>query len=78
MVRSLAPGGRLLVYGTLAEEPLTVDSRTLMVGQKQIEGFWLSEWARQQRSWTMLGLFRRIGKLMAAGVLTTEVARLFL
>jgi NADPH2:quinone reductase len=77
VIRSLAAGGRLLVYGTLAEEPFTVDSRTLMVGQKRIEGFWLSEWVRQQRSWTMLGLFRQIGKLMAEGVLTTEVGASF-
>jgi NADPH:quinone reductase-like Zn-dependent oxidoreductase len=77
VVRSLAPGGKLLVYGTLAEEPLTVDARTLIVGQKQLEGFWLSEWVRRQRSWTMLGLFRSIWKLMAAGVLTTEIAATF-
>ncbi len=77
VVRSLASGGKLLVYGTLAEEPLRVDPRTLMVGQKQIQGFWLSEWTRQQRVWTMLGLFRQLGKLMAAGVLTTEVGASF-
>src|SRR5262249_33778278 len=39
-VRCLAPGGRMLVYGTLSEEPLSVHPRVLMVGQKRVEGFW--------------------------------------
>src|SRR5262249_2392665 len=74
---ALSTGGRLLVYGTLAEEPLMIHSRTLMVGQKRIEGFWLSEWARAQNIVTMLRLFRQIGKLFQAGVLTSEVGAVF-
>src|SRR5262249_52949816 len=38
VARSLGSGGRMLVYGTLAEEPMSVHPRTLMVGQKRIEG----------------------------------------
>lgn len=77
VVRVLARGGRLIVYGTLAGEPLRVDPRALMVGQKRIEGFWLSEWVRDQKPWTMLWLFRQIGKLMRAGVLVSEVGKSF-
>jgi NADPH:quinone reductase-like Zn-dependent oxidoreductase len=77
VVRSLASGGRMLVYGTLASEPLTVDPRTLLVGQKSVAGFWLSEWAREQSVVTMLRLFRRIRRLMREGVLTTHVAASF-
>lgn len=76
-IRALARGGRLVVYGTLAAEPMDVDSRALMVGQKRIEGFWLSEWVRAQKPWTMLWLFRRIGKLMRAGVLVSEIGKSF-
>ncbi len=76
--RSLGLGGRLLVYGTLAGEPISLDPRVLIVGQKRIEGFWLSEWAKSQRIWTMLALFRRISKLLGAGVLTSEVGASFL
>jgi NADPH:quinone reductase-like Zn-dependent oxidoreductase len=75
--RVLARGGRLIVYGTLAGEPLTVDSRTLMVWKQRIEGFWLSEWVRDQKPWTMLWLFRQIGKLIRDGVLVTEVGKSF-
>jgi NADPH:quinone reductase-like Zn-dependent oxidoreductase len=77
VIKALAPDGRLLFYGTLAEEPITFDSRVLMVGHKCIEGFWLSEWVRKQGIPTMLGLFRRIRKLLAEGVLTSEVATTF-
>jgi NADPH:quinone reductase-like Zn-dependent oxidoreductase len=75
--RSLASGGRLLVYGTLSEEPLSLPSPMVFLGVKHIEGFWLSEWARRQRVWTMIWLFRRIHKLMANGVLTTDIGPVF-
>ncbi len=74
VVRSLGPGGRLLVYGTLSSEPLRIDPRTLIAGSKRVEGFWLSEWSRRQNPLTMLRLFRRIGGLLRAGVLTSEIA----
>ena len=75
--RSLAPGGRLLVFGTLAEEPLSLPSRMLFLGTKRIEGFWLSEWAGRQSIVSMMRLFRRIQDLMAKGVLTTETGPSF-
>jgi NADPH:quinone reductase-like Zn-dependent oxidoreductase len=73
VVQALARGGRLLVYGTLSGEPLQIDPRELMVGQKRVEGFWLSEWVRDQGPLRLLGLFRRIGRLLRQGVLATEV-----
>jgi NADPH:quinone reductase len=77
VVHTLGRGGRLIVYGTLAGEPLRLDSRTLMMGQKRVEGYWLSEWVRDQKPWTMLWLFRQIGKLLRAGVLVSEVGKSF-
>lgn len=77
IVGVLSRGGRLVVYGTLAGEPMSLDSRALMVGQKRVEGFWLSEWVRDQKPWTMLWLFRKIGKLMRAGVLGSDVCKSF-
>ena len=77
LVRSLGSGGRMLVYGTLSEEPLQLSPRVLMVGQKRVEGFWLSEWTRAQGILTMLGLIRRLGHLFKAGVVTTEVGSTF-
>jgi hypothetical protein len=48
-----------------------------MVGQKRIEGFWLSEWTRQQRPLTMLSLFRTIKHLLREGICRTEVGASF-
>lgn len=76
-VRSLGVGGRLLVYGTLAGEPLSVDPRVLIAGSKRVEGFWLSTWSRAQNPLTMLQLFRQITLLLRAGVLTSEVGAKF-
>jgi NADPH2:quinone reductase len=75
--RCLAPGGRLLVYGTLANEPLSLPSRMLFLGVKRIEGFWLSEWVNRQSLLTMMRLFRHIHALMAKGVLSTEIGHAF-
>ena len=51
VISTLGHGGRLLVYGTLAIEPITIDPRILLVGQKRVEGFWLSEWVRRSRAY---------------------------
>jgi NADPH:quinone reductase-like Zn-dependent oxidoreductase len=77
VARSLARGGRLLVYGTLANEPLSLPSRMLFLGVKHIEGFWLSQWANRQSILTMMRLFRRIHELMAKGVLSTAIGPVF-
>jgi NADPH:quinone reductase len=77
VVESLAAGGRMLVYGTLSAEPIALDPRLLMVGQKRLAGFWLSEWVRAQGVLTMLKLFRQIDRLLRQGVLTTTVGASF-
>jgi NADPH:quinone reductase-like Zn-dependent oxidoreductase len=77
VTRVLAPGGRMLLYGTLSGEPISLEPRALMGGQKAIAGFWLSEWVRDQGMFTMLKLFRQIKRLLRAGVLTSEVAASF-
>jgi NADPH:quinone reductase-like Zn-dependent oxidoreductase len=75
--RALAPGGRMLVYGTLSEEPLIVHPRTLMAGDQSIAGFWLSNWVRNQGILTMIRLFRQIREMMRDGILTTETGSTF-
>jgi NADPH:quinone reductase-like Zn-dependent oxidoreductase len=77
VIASLSRGGRLIVYGTLAGEPLCMESRTMMFGRKRIEGFWLSEWVSAQKLWTLVRLFWQIGKLIRAGVLNSEIGKSF-
>jgi NADPH2:quinone reductase len=78
VARCLAPRGKMLLYGTLSGEAITFDPRVLMAGQASIEGFWLSEWVKEQGIFTMLGLFRKIVSLMKEGVIATEVQELSL
>jgi len=73
VVQCLGANGHMLVYGTLAMEPMQFDQRLLIAGSKKLEGFWLSEWARRQNPLTMLRLFRRIAGLIRAGVLATDI-----
>lgn len=77
VLQSLGRHGRMLIYGTLAGEPIAIDPRVLLVGQKRVEGFWLSEWMRDQGILTLLGLFNRVGKLIQAGTLATEIGETY-
>jgi len=76
-VLALGANGRMLVYGTLSMEPMSIDPRVLMVNHKTVEGFWLSEWAARQNVVTMLLLIRRIRQLLQAGVLTSDIGATF-
>jgi NADPH2:quinone reductase len=76
-VKALAGDGRLVLYGTLANEPISFDSRALMVGNQSIEGFWLAHWVRRQGVLTMLRLFRSITRHLQDGTLTTETGKTF-
>ncbi len=71
-VRSLAPGGRLITFGSLSDEAYQIEPRFLISGGQSIQGFWLGRWAKQQPILRMLRLFKRVRALQSAGVLTTE------
>lgn len=77
VIGALGRHAHVLVYGRLAAAPLEIDPGTLLMGQKRVEGFWLSEWAQDQNALTMLMLFRRLGRLIADGVLATETGPSF-
>ena len=77
VLRCLAPGGRLIVFGSLSGQPIPVDSRHLIANDLRIESFWLGRWAKQQRVLRMLGLFKQVRSLMREGVLTTEAVEEF-
>ncbi|HYV38253.1 MAG TPA: zinc-dependent alcohol dehydrogenase family protein [Gemmataceae bacterium] len=77
LIDALGPGARMLVYGTLSGEPIPLDPRSLIAGQKSIAGFWLSEWAKEQGVLGMLKLFKQVQGLMREKILTSEVAGTF-
>lgn len=77
VVGCLAPGGRMLVYGTLSAEPLQFSPRDLMTPGTSIAGFWLARWMQQQNLLGKLRVIRRVTALMKEGVLVSEVAQSF-
>ena len=67
----------MLVYGTLANEPLTFSPRDLMTPDASISGFWL---ANHMNSLNLIGkikLVKTVGKLLREGVLTAAVEETF-
>ncbi len=74
VVRCLAAGGRLIVYGSLSGGPIALDPRAVIGGGLRVEGFWLGHWAKSRSLPQKLRLVRQIRRLIRAGVLTTEVA----
>ena len=77
VVRCLGLGGRLLVYGTLANSPLTVPLRDLMMPGAEISGFLLPNWLAEQSPLRLLGLVRTVRRLMVNGLFDTEVTETF-
>ena len=69
---ALGADGRMLVYGTLDQNPLEIDPRRMIAGKRVVEGFYLGHWAAQRPKWKMILLFRQIAGLIRAGVLATE------
>lgn len=77
VVRCLGLGGRMLVYGTLSGEPLVFSPRELMTPATSIQGFWLGRWMTNLGLLGKLRLVRKVGKLIKAGVLVSEVGQSF-
>jgi NADPH2:quinone reductase len=75
--RALAPGGRLLLYGTLSGQPIEVDPRLVISGPRTVDGFWLGHWMRGRSVPAALLLFREIAALIRKGVLRSEIGRVY-
>jgi NADPH:quinone reductase len=74
VVRCLGVNGHLVLYGTLANSPVPVPARDLMMPGARIEGFLLPTWMAQQSPLKLLGMLQAVKKLTVAGVFHNEVA----
>jgi NADPH:quinone reductase-like Zn-dependent oxidoreductase len=77
MTRCLRDSGRMLVFGTLAAEPIELDSRDLLTYTATVEGFWLAKWFAAAKLPRRLATVRKVANLMKAGVLVNDVGRGF-
>jgi NADPH:quinone reductase len=75
--RSLAPEGRLILYGTLSGEPIQIDPRLVISGARSVEGFWLGHWMRERSIPGALMVFREIASMIRQGVLSSEIGRVY-
>lgn len=73
-IASLAPGGRILLFGSLSDEVVSVHPRRVLSGDLRVEGFWLGNWAKAQSVVRMLGMFREVKELIRDGTLTSPIA----
>ena len=77
VIRCLGLGGRLLVYGTLANSPVSVPLRDLMMPGAEMSGFLLPNWLAAQSKLRLLGVLRTVKRLMAEGLFDTEVTETY-
>lgn len=71
----LSPNARMLLYGTLSNEPLSVPSRQLMSTGSRLEGFWLGNYMTSLRLPAKLKLIRLIAGLIREGVLASQIGQ---
>lgn len=77
LLRCLARNGKLLVYGTLADQPLTFPARDLMTPLASIQGFFLPQWMLQQSLLKKLKIIKSVEKLILKNILQTEIGETF-
>lgn len=76
-VRTLAVGGRMLLYGNLSGESMTFNPRDLLTPGARMEGFWLARWMPGLPLLRRLRVVRTVGSLIKEGVLRSEVGQAF-
>lgn len=73
VIRALGHKGRMLIFGTLSEQPLQYSPRTLMTRQASVEGFWLGNFMNDRNLLFKLKLVQRITRLILDGALSTTI-----
>ncbi len=71
--QSLGKGGRLVVYGSLTDQPIAVSPRSLISSRTRVEGFWLGHWMAERSIPRALSLFREVAALVREGVLSSDI-----
>jgi NADPH:quinone reductase-like Zn-dependent oxidoreductase len=77
VVRCLGLDGKLVLYGTLADEPMRVPIRDLMMPVASVSGFLLPNWLLQQSPLKLLGVLGQVKKLTIRGVFDAQVDQRF-
>lgn len=65
VLAAMPRGSRAAVYGALSEAPVQVDPGQFIFGGKSVEGFWLSQWFKENNPLKVLLRLRRLQKFLA-------------
>ena len=77
MLRCLTRGGHMVVYGTLADRPIVLPSRDMMMPVTKLSGFFALNWLALQPPERLPGIFGAMGKLAMQGVFDSPVDATF-
>ena len=67
----------MVVYGTLADTPISLPSRDMMMPVTRLSGFYAPNWLARQNPLKLLRTIRQLGKLAVQGVFDTPVEKIF-
>jgi NADPH:quinone reductase-like Zn-dependent oxidoreductase len=73
MLQCLTLGGHMVVFGTLANTPITLPSRDMMMPVTRLSGFFAGSWLALQPPASLPGILAQVGHLAAKGVFDTQV-----
>jgi NADPH:quinone reductase-like Zn-dependent oxidoreductase len=77
VVRCLGLGGRLVIYGTLADHPVEIEPRDLMMPLAQVSGFYLGNWLARQSLFGRMRVMHAVRRLTLQGIFDTEVGAVY-
>jgi NADPH:quinone reductase-like Zn-dependent oxidoreductase len=63
LLEAMPPEGRVVVYGGLAGELISVNPGELIFNQRRVEGFYLARWISHQNQLALLAMQRRLYRL---------------
>jgi NADPH2:quinone reductase len=63
LLEALPPEGRVVVYGGLAGELISINPGELIFNQRRVEGFYLSRWISHQNQLALLSMQRQLYRL---------------
>lgn len=77
IIRCLSLNGHMVLFGTLADQAISLPSRDLMMPLGRLSGFFAGAWLAQQPPLKILMAIRQVRKLLQRGVLGAEVEQIY-
>ncbi|NTV65666.1 MAG: zinc-dependent alcohol dehydrogenase family protein [Oscillochloris sp.] len=74
IARSLGPGGMMVVFGAISQQPLVIEPSALIFRSITVRGWWLSHWFRYASPAQIAALFETVTPLVADGTLCAPIA----